>query len=168
MSQTPDLTPQPSFEEPLAMGLTPSEIFEAVVEDFESGHTSHTSLIAEAGGVIAWQQEVGLARTGSTCRIAVVEHSLPADAGLDEDEAANEAHAGDDFDDLHDFDETVVEYLVELEIGDVFVCAMWEAMASNAAEVRHIKRAAHQSFIKMAALIGVKVGYELTAHPSDY
>lgn len=169
MSQSVDTNQQPSFDEPLAIGLTPSEIFEAVVEDFESGHTSHTSLIADAQDLVVWQHEVGLARTGSTCRIAVVEHHLPSEDDMEyegsDDEGEESEYADEDFNDL---DEVVVEYLVELEVGNVFVCALWEAMASNAAEVRHIKRAAHQTYIKMAALIGVKVGYELAANPSEY
>ena len=47
-------------------------IFDAVVEEFETGHTSHSSFIAEAEELVVWQHEVSLARTGSVCRIAAL------------------------------------------------------------------------------------------------
>ena len=73
MNQTAETRQQPSFDEPLANGLTPSEIFDAVVEEFETGHTSHSSFIAEAEELVVWQHEVSLARTGSICRIAALD-----------------------------------------------------------------------------------------------
>ncbi|PRD67175.1 hypothetical protein [Malikia granosa] len=168
MNQTAETRQPPSFDEPLANGLTPSEIFDAVVEEFETGHTAHSSFIAEAEELVVWQHEVRLARTGSTCRIAALEYHMP-----DDEEA--EASAGaevewDEFDEDEEDDDGahVIEYLVELEIGGVFVCARWEAWSSNFAEARHIKAAAHKTYIRMAALIGVKVGYELTTQPSRY
>ena len=174
MTQTAETRQQPSFDEPLANGLTPSEIFDAVVEEFETGHTSYSSFIAEAEELVVWQHEVRLARTGSTCRIAALEYHMPDDA--DELDEAGEAGAetGADWDDFEEDEEEeddgahVIEYLVELEIGGVFVCARWEAWSSNFAEARHIKAAAHKTYIRMAALIGVKVGYELTTQPSRY
>lgn len=174
MNQTAETRQQPSFDEPLANGLTPSEIFDAVVEEFETGHTSHSSFIAEAEELVVWQHEVSLARTGSICRIAALEYHMPDDEDELDDETEASAEAGVDWDEYDEEDEEdddgahVIEYLVELEIGGVFVCARWEAWSSNFAEARHIKAAAHKTYIRMAALIGVKVGYELTTQPSRY
>lgn len=168
MNQTAETRQPPSFDEPLANGLTPSEIFDAVVEEFETGHTAHSSFIAEAEELVVWQHEVRLARTGSTCRIAALEYHMPDD---EEAEASAEAEIEwDEFDEDEEDDDGahVIEYLVELEIGGLFVCARWEAWSSNFAEARHIKAAAHKTYIRMAALIGVKVGYELTTQPSRY
>lgn len=169
MNQTAETRQQPSFDEPLANGLTPSEIFDAVVEELETGHTSHSSFIAEAEELVVWQHEVNLARTGSTCRIAALEYHMPDEDELD-DESETSTEAGVDWDEDEEDDDGahVIEYLVELEIGGVFVCARWEAWSSNFAEARHIKAAAHKTYIRMAALIGVKVGYELTTQPSRY
>lgn len=166
MNQTAETRQPPSFDEPLANGLTPSEIFDAVVEEFETGHTAHSSFIAEAEELVVWQHEVRLARTGSTCRIAALEYHMPDD---EEAEASAEVE-WDEFDEDQEDDDGahVIEYLVELDIGGVFVCARWEAWSSNFAEARHIKAAAHKTYIRMAALIGVKVGYELTTQPSRY
>lgn len=168
MNQTAETRQPPSFDEPLANGLTPSEIFDAVVEEFETGHTAHSSFIAEAEELVVWQHEVRLARTGSTCRIAALEYHMP-----DDEEAEASAGAEVEWDEFDEYEEDddgahVIEYLVELEIGGVFVCARWEAWSSNFAEARHIKAAAHKTYIRMAALIGVKVGYELTTQPSRY
>lgn len=166
MNQQAETRQPPSFDEPLANGLTPSEIFDAVVEEFETGHTAHSSFIAEAEELVVWQHEVRLARTGSTCRIAALEYHMPDD---EEAEASAEVE-WDEFDEDQEDDDGahVIEYLVELDIGGVFVCARWEAWSSNFAEARHIKAAAHKTYIRMAALIGVKVGYELTTQPSRY
>lgn len=172
MNQTAETRQQPSFDEPLANGLTPSEIFDAVVEEFETGHTSHSSFIAEAEELVVWQHAVSLARTGSTCRIAALEYHMPDDEDELDDETETSVEAGVDWDEEDEEEDDdgahVIEYLVELEIGGVFVCARWEAWSSNFAEARHIKAAAHKTYIRMAALIGVKVGYELTTQPSRY
>ena len=166
MNQTAETRQPPSFDEALANGLTPSEIFDAVVEEFETGHAAYSSFIAEAEELVVWQHEVRLARTGSTCRIAALEYHMP-----DDEEAEASAEAGVEWDELDEDEDDgahVIEYLVELEIGGVFVCARWEAWSSNFAEARHIKAAAHKTYIRMAALIGVRVGYELTTQPSRY
>lgn len=135
---------QPSFDEPLAINLTPNEIWGACGVGHQMGMTAYNSRIAEFEDFdsIPWQHDAVNERTGYSCQIAVVEYS-------DED------------------GEIVVEYVVELVIDNDFVIFSWRADGSGS-DMEVAKRNAHQTYINVCALIGVKVGYHLVTDPSPY
>ena len=80
------------------------------------------------------------------------------------DTVDDEIEADDDEEDGY----TLLRYVVELKLGKAYVSAMWEAHNAGAAETEFLRQCAHKSLIKMCALIGVRVGYELVLDPTDY
>jgi hypothetical protein len=62
----------------------------------------------------------------------------------------------------------VLEYIVELSIGDAFIAMFWESNNNSMADMEYIKQCAHQSYCIACALIGVRVGSHLVTDPSEY
>jgi hypothetical protein len=126
----------------IVFNLTPSEIFDACGVGFQSGFSQAESRVGEYESLVVWRHDVKNERTGSSCRIAVIEYEKESE-------------------DAFDF---VTEYIVELEVGDRFVVFLWQSSLSE----EDNKENAHQTFIKVCSLIGVKVGYHLVTNPSPY
>ena len=131
-------TPQNELEQPIVLNLTPSEIFHVCGVGFQTGTSQEESRVSEYEELIVWRHDVKNKRTGHSCRIAVIE-------GMHEDEI-------------------LTEYIVELEVDGRFVILLWQSEG----DIEDIKESAHQTFIKVCALIGVKVGYHLVTDPSPY
>ncbi len=110
----------------------------------QMGTTSSGSRIAEFEDFVSiyWRHDAVNERTGYSCQIAVLEYS-------DED------------------GEIVVEYVVELAIDSEIVIFSWRADGSDS-DMEVAKRNAHQTYINVCALIGVKVGYHLVLDPPLY
>ena len=137
------------LDQPVVLNLTPSEIFDVCGVGFQTGTSQAESYVSEYEGLVVWRHDVKSERTGSSCRIAVIEY---------EKESEEEKEEAFDF---------VTEYIVELEVGDRFVVFLWQSSFSEG-DIEDIKESAHQTFIKVCALIGVKVGYHLVTNPSPY
>ena len=129
------------LDQPVVLNLTPSEIFDVCGVGFQTGTSLTESRVSEYEDLVVWRHDVKNERTGSSCRIAVIE-------GMHEDEI-------------------LTEYIVELEVDDRFVVFLWQSSLSEE-DIDDIKESAHQTFIKVCALIGVKVGYHLVTNPSPY
>ena len=134
-------SPKTTLDEPMVLNLTPSEIFDVCGVGFQGG-TSHTeSRVSEFEDLVVWRKDVKNERTGRSCRIAAIE-------GMHEDKL-------------------ITEYIVELEVDNHFVIFLWQTRLSEG-DIEDIKESAHQTFIRVCALIGVKVGYHLVTDPSPY
>jgi len=131
-------SPKTTLDEPIVLNLTPSEIFEVCGVGFQTGTSGEKSRVSECEELVVWRNEVKNERTGHSSRIAVIE-------GMHEDEI-------------------LTEYIVELEVDDRFVIFLWQSDG----DIEDIKESAHQTFIRVCALIGVKVGYHLVTNPSPY
>ena len=129
------------LDQPVVLNLTPSEIFDVCGVGFQTGTSQAESRVSEYEGLVVWRHDVKNERSGSSCRIAVIES-------------------------MHG-DEILTEYIVELEVDDRFVVFLWQSSFSEE-DIEDIKESAHQTFIKVCALIGVKVGYHLVTNPSPY
>ena len=134
-------TPQNELEQPIVLNLTPSEIFDVCGVGFQSGFSQAESRVSGYEDLVVWRNDVKNERTGDSCRIAVIE-------------CMNE-------------DDILTEYIVELEVDDRFVVFLWQKSLPEG-DIDDIKESAHQTFIKVCALIGVKVGYHLVTNPSPY
>ncbi len=131
-------SPKTTFDDPVVLNLTPSEIFDVCGVGFQTGTALAESRVSEFEDLVVWRKDVKNERTGRSCRIAVIE-------GMHEDEL-------------------ITEYIVELEDDNRFVIFLWQSEE----DIEDIKESAHQTFIKVCALIGVKVGYHLVTDPSPY
>ena len=131
-------SPKTTFDDPVVLNLTPSEIFDVCGVGFQTGTALAESRVSEFEDLVVWRKDVKNERTGRSCRIAVIE-------GMNEDEFTT-------------------EYIVELEVDNRFVVFLWQSEE----DIEDIKESAHQTFIKVCALIGVKVGYHLVTDPSPY
>ena len=137
------------LDQPVVLNLTPSEIFDVCGVGFQTGFSSENSHVSEYEAYVVWRHDAKNERTENSCRIAVIEY---------EKEREEENEEAFDF---------VTEYIVELEVGDRFVVFLWQSSFSEG-DIEDIKESAHQTFIKVCALIGVKVGYHLVTNPSPY
>ncbi len=131
-------SPKTELDGPIVLNLTPSEIFDVCGVGFQGGFSQEVSRVSEFESLVVWRNVVKNERTGHSCRIAVIE-------GMHEDEI-------------------LMEYIVELEVGDRFVVFLWQSSLSE----EDNKENAHQTFIKICSLIGVNVGYHLVTNPSPY
>ena len=131
-------SPKTTFDDPVVLNLTPSEIFDVCGVGFQTGTALAESRVSEFEDLVVWRKDVKNERTGRSCRIAAIE-------GMHEDEL-------------------ITEYIVELEVDNRFVIFLWQSEE----DIEDIKESAHQTFIKVCALIGVKVGYHLVTDPSPY
>ena len=138
------------LDESIVLNLTPSEIFDVCGVGFQTGISQAESRVGEYESLVVWRHDVKNERTGNACRIAVIEYEKES-----EEEEDKEAF---------DF---VTEYIVELEIDDRFAVFLWQSSLSED-DIDDIKESAHQTFMKVCALIGVKVGYHLVTNPSPY
>ena len=151
MPNTRDTDKSIPLDQPLVNGLTPAEIFTSCVEGFNFG-TAHQESWIERFGEPEWDAEFVNERTEQTCTIGAFFEMLE-----DESEDADE----DDY--------TVLRYVVELKLADTeYVSVMWEAHNAGPAYAEFMRQCAHKTLIKMSAVIGVKVGYELMQDPSEY
>jgi len=125
----------------VVLSLTPSEIFDACGVGFETGFAPEKSHVSENEESVVWRHDVAHERTGNSCRIAALEYEQDG--------------------------EDVTEYVVELEVGDVYVDFSWRTDGSDA-DMEHVKKSAHRTFMKVCTLIGVNVGYHLVTNPSPY
>lgn len=132
---------EPSFDEPLSIGLTPSEITNAFVVNFESSCTSFSSMI-NANDVVLDHKSTN-ERTGNTCQITAFE--------------------------FEDALETLTRaYHVEIKVGNAFIIVIWQDNTGSRAELDYIKKSAHQTYINLCMLIGINVGLGFQANPSLY
>ena len=131
-------SPKTTFDDPVVLNLTPSEIFDVCGVGFQTGTALAESRVSEFEDLVVWRNDVKNERTGRSCCIAAIE-------GMHEDEL-------------------ITEYIVELEVDNRFVIFLWQSEE----DIEDIKESAHQTFIKVCALIGVKVGYHLVTDPSPY
>ncbi len=131
-------SPKTTLDEPIVLNLTPSEIFDVCGVGFQTGTALAESRVSEFEDLVVWRNDVKNERTGRSCCIAAIE-------GMHEDEL-------------------ITEYIVELEVDNRFVIFLWQSEE----DIEDIKESAHQTFIKVCALIGVKVGYHLVTDPSPY
>lgn len=132
---------QTTLDHPVVVSLTPSEIFDACGIGFQSGFTPEKSYVSKNEEGVVWRHDVAHERTGNSCRIAALEYEQG--------------------------EKSVTEYVVELEVGDDFVVFSWRTDGSEA-DMEHVKKSAHRTFMKVCTLIGVNVGYHLVTDPSPY
>ena len=137
----PRITPQPELDVPIALNLTPNEIFKACGVGSYFGFLSEEGYLADYEDHMAWCHLVENDRTKYSCCIALIEENRNG--------------------------KIVAEYCVELQIHFNFVNFSWKTGTSSA-EAEYAKNCAHQTFIKACALMGVNVGYHLVTDPSPY
>jgi hypothetical protein len=128
------MTGQPDLATPLACGLTAEEIIDAVMRDCNDwGATYTTSIDPNTFDIV---NTVANDRTGFSVQVGCREVTM-----TDND-------TGDE--------ETTVTYLCELKINNVFVFGLWELnfTLSGHSEMEWAERAAEESFMRAATLIG--------------
>jgi len=128
-------------DDSIVLNLTPSEIFESCGVGFQSGFSSFESYVVDYEDGMPWCHAVENRKTSNSCCIGVIE---------------NDRNGVVD-----------IEYVVELQVALHFVVFIWNA-SNSPADMEYVKKCAHQTFIKVCTLIGVKVGYHLVTDPSPY
>ena len=128
-----------NYDQVFSFELTAREIIETFGANSTYSTSSQDSLIA--GEHLIWTYNVENPRTGYRVCIAQLEY--------DEEK------------------ETLTDYVVELQTPAGVIYLAWDRISGNA-EYARAKQQAHETFIKVCALIGVHVGYQLTVldeHP---
>ena len=136
-------TPRGWMDTPIAITLTPHEIAHACVDSCHIFWISTKSqLDYESFGVVVASNP----RTGVICRVGAFEALSPRSTEvLDSD--------------LH--------YIVELEINESTLVFEWITNDMEAG-FAHIKKCAHESFIKVCTFAGIKAGYGLVLNADTY
>ena len=127
------MTGNPDIATPLACGLTPEEIIDAVMHDSTDWGATYTSSIDPNTFDIV--NIVDNERTGFTVRVGYREVTFTDDDGDEE---------------------TTATYLCELQINNVFVFGQWELnfTLSGHSELEWAKNASEEAFMRAATLIG--------------
>ena len=133
---------QPNLDTPLAIGLTPQEIYEVCDADtMSTAYERHP----EVGEVIDDPEGAFLVmgknkRTGYSALITT---------GVEEFEKS--------------------EYFVELLVEGVYVYLHWELPENRGdAEFALMRKKAHDAFIRVCTMIGINAGYQLAIEPTVF
>jgi hypothetical protein len=129
------------FNQDIGFTLNSIEVIDIYGADCHTAYASQESAIASADP--QGKYEVCNPRTGYGAAIAEVEHI---------GEPSNRIECG---------------YMVELRTPAQVVVLVWEG-SSERAEIEQSRQQAHEAFVKVCALIGLRVGYQLTVldkHP---
>lgn len=120
----------------LSFELTAHEIIETCGLHCHTAHFSQESIIANLAPV--WKHEVENPRTGYSACIAQIEEF--------------KEHA------------IATDYRIELKTNAGIVILIWEGVI-GCADHELAQRQAYEAFIKVCALIGVRVGYGMVTNP---
>lgn len=125
-----------NLDQIISLELTAHEIMQTCGLHCHTACFSQESIIANLTPV--WKHEVENPRTGySACIVQVEEFKEKAIA---------------------------TDYMIELKTNTGIVILIWEGLI-GCADYELAQRQAHQAFIKVCALIGVRVGYEMVTNP---
>ncbi len=131
--------PQPPHDAPLSCGLTPDEIYD-LASSFETGFTGRDSYLVGQEEFVLWKNSARNSRTGNSCTLTSLEYV--------------QRHNDDR-------EEMMASYVVEMNMSGSFVTLMWETSleAEASAQREHIYKAACETYFKLGALIGLRLGY---------
>jgi hypothetical protein len=133
MSEEPDNSQEPSWDEPVSIALTPGSIFKALMHSADSVHTGWQSCIEDS--LIHSSTTMIDDATGNHCRLAELEYS-----------------------DQENNNDTWHDWTVELKLKDIYLSGHWrERVGGSPADWDWCHRQAEEAYMHACTLIGKRV-----------